>query len=93
MDFQIRISEAALTDFEEILAYSWARFPHTTERFGAALLNHVNLLRSFPFIGHPIAGRPRVRGLVHTPIVIYYNVDEDRGVVEIIHFWHGSRRT
>jgi hypothetical protein len=36
VDFQIRITEAALADFEQILAYSWATFPATAERFGAA---------------------------------------------------------
>jgi plasmid stabilization system protein ParE len=91
LDYQVRISEAALTDFEEILAYSWANFPETTERFGIALLNHVNLLGSFPFVGSPVAGRDNVRQLVHTPILIYYRVDERQRQVEILHFRHGSR--
>jgi hypothetical protein len=38
LDFKVQISEAELTDFEEILAYSWANFPDTAERFGNALL-------------------------------------------------------
>jgi hypothetical protein len=44
VDFQIRITEAALAEFEEILAYSWANFSATAERFGNALLNHIDLL-------------------------------------------------
>ena len=71
MDFKVRISEAALTDFEEILAYSWANFPGTAERFGNALLNHLDLLGRFPYTGSPVEGHPRVRQLVHTPILIY----------------------
>jgi plasmid stabilization system protein ParE len=67
VDFQIRITEAALADFEGILAYSWANFPVTAERFGNAILNHVELLKSFPYIGSPVDGRPGVRQLVHTP--------------------------
>ena len=51
MDFQIRITGAALADFEEILNYSCANFPATAERFGNAILNHVDLLRRFPYIG------------------------------------------
>ena len=70
MDFQIRITEAALADSAEILAYSWANSPTTAERFGAAILNHVDLLKSFPFIGRPVGGRPGARELVHTPILI-----------------------
>ena len=91
MDFQVRISEAALADLEEILAYSWDKFPHTTERFGNALLNHVDLLKSFPYIGSPVADRPGIRQIVHTPMLIYYSVDATRALVEVLHFWHGSR--
>jgi plasmid stabilization system protein ParE len=90
--FQIRISEAALADFEEILAYSWANFPATAERFGTAILNHVDLLRSFPYIGIPVDGPPGVRQIIHTPILIYYRVSEAPNVIEILHFWHRSRR-
>jgi hypothetical protein len=42
VDFQIRITKAALADLEEILAYSWATFPATPERFGNAILNHLD---------------------------------------------------
>jgi plasmid stabilization system protein ParE len=92
VDFQIRIAEAAVADFEEILAYSWANFPATAERFGNAILNHVELLRTFPHIGRPVDGRYDVRLLVHTPILIYYRVNEAPAYVEILHFRHGSRR-
>ena len=68
MDFQIGITEAALADFEEILAYSWANFPSKAEAFGNAILDHIEILRTFPYIGTRVAGRPGVRQLVHTPI-------------------------
>jgi len=93
VDFQIRITEAALADLEEILAYSWANFSATAERFGSAILNHIDLLKSFPYIGSPVDGRPGVRQLVHTPILIYYCVSEETHFVEILHFRHGSRHT
>ena len=69
MDFQVRISDPALADFEGILEYSWVNFPATAESFGNALLNHIGLLRTFPYIGCPVAGRPGIRQLVHTPIL------------------------
>ena len=86
MDFQIRITEAALADFEEILAYSWANFPTTGERFGNAILNHIDLLESFPYIGRPAEGRPGVRQIMQTPILIYYRVHEAPNFVEVLHF-------
>jgi plasmid stabilization system protein ParE len=91
VDFQVRISDPALADFEGILEYSWVNFPATAESFGNALLNHIGLLRTFPYIGSPVAGRPDIRQLVHTPILIYYRVQESPKVVEILHFWHASR--
>jgi plasmid stabilization system protein ParE len=78
-------------DSEDIITYSWASFPATAEKFGHAILNHVEILRNFPYIGSPVAGRRDVRQLVHTPILIYYRVNEAANLVEILHFWHGSR--
>ena len=91
MDFQIRITEAALADLEGILAYSWATFPARAERFGDAILNHIELLKSFPYVGSPVRGRSGVRQLVHTPILIYYRVSEYPNFVEILHLQHSSR--
>ena len=56
-----------------------------------AILNHVDLLKKFPYIGSPIDRRDEVRLLVHTPILIYYRVNEPLGFIEVLHFWHGSR--
>jgi hypothetical protein len=46
VDFQIRITEAALADFEEILVYSWANFPAT------AIYYRVDEARNFVEILH-----------------------------------------
>jgi plasmid stabilization system protein ParE len=93
VDFRIRITKAALADFEEILEYSWNNFSASAERFGDAILEHVELLGRFPYIGSPVVDKPGVRRLVHTPIAIYYRVHDGCGLIEILHFWHGARRT
>jgi plasmid stabilization system protein ParE len=93
LDFQVRITEAALKELEEVLAFSWEQYPDTAERFGIALLNHVDLLGRFPMIGAPVVGRRGLRVLVHTPLLVYYWIDYERGAVEVLHFWHGSRRS
>ena len=82
----------ATLELEEILFYSWSKFPGAAERFGGALLNHVDLLRSFPYVGSPVISLPGVRQLVHTPILIYYRVNDDRRLVEVLHFWHAARK-
>jgi plasmid stabilization system protein ParE len=91
VDFQIRITETALAEFADILAYSWANFPAMAERFGKSILNHIDLLKRFPYIGSPVRERPGVRQLVHTPILIYYRVHVSPEFVEILHIWHGAR--
>jgi plasmid stabilization system protein ParE len=73
---QLTFAESALVDLEEILTYSWANFPNTAEQFGVALLDHVELLKRFPLMGTMVLNRPGVRRLVHTPILIYYSVDQ-----------------
>jgi hypothetical protein len=37
--------------------------------------------------------RPGVRLLVHTPLLIYYEVWEQDGVIEILEIRHSSRRS
>jgi len=91
VDFQIKFSESALVDLQEILTYSLTNFPGSAERFSQALLDHLELLERFPYIGSVVLRRAEVRQLVHTPILIYYSVDERRKTVEILHFRHGAR--
>ena len=92
MDFQVQISDPALAEFEEILQYSFLNFPEASaERFGNELLDHLDLLKTFPYIGKPVPNRPGLRELVHTPILIYYSVKESPNVVEILHFWNALR--
>jgi plasmid stabilization system protein ParE len=86
VDFQIRIAEAVLAEFADILAYSWANFPAAAERFGNSILNHIDLLKRFPYIGSPVRGRSG-----HTPILIYYRVHESPDFVEILHIRHGAK--
>jgi plasmid stabilization system protein ParE len=92
VDFKIRISNSAIDNLEDILEYSWTNFPSTAERFGNALLNHLDLLKTFPHIGCTVEIRHGVRLLEHTPILIYYRVHERDAVVEVLHFWHRARK-
>jgi len=49
-------------------------------------------IEKLELLGSPVEGHPGVRQLVHTPILIYYRVDEARKLVEVLHFRHGSPR-
>ena len=93
MSYKVIYTEDALSDLDNILEYIRADNPAAAERFGIALLNHIDLLGRFPYIGSVVAGRPGVRQLVHTPILIYYHVQDQPNQIEILHFWHGSRKS
>jgi plasmid stabilization system protein ParE len=90
--YKILFTEDALTDLENILDYIRTDNEAAAEAFGAALLDHVDLLQDFPWIGTPVRKRPHVRKPLHSPIRIYYRIQEDMALIEILHFWHGARR-
>ena len=93
MDFQVLYTQPALANLEEVVLWSWKNHPGTTERFGNALLNHVDLLKDFPLLSAPVKGTSRVRKLLHSPLYFYYRVDEKRKVIDILRIWHISRKT
>ena len=92
MAFKVLFTEDALVDLEVILDYVRADSPTAAKRFGTALLNHVELLQSFPRMGVPVPNRQDVRKLLHSPVRVYYRLHEDTKLIEILHFWHAARR-
>jgi toxin ParE1/3/4 len=90
--FQVIISPRARHDLLEIIDYIRQDNPGAADRFGNELLDHAELLADFPYVGAPISQRSGVRKLLHTPVRIYYRIDERHKVVEILHFWHAARR-
>jgi plasmid stabilization system protein ParE len=92
VDFQVLYTEPALADLEEVLRWSWQNHPGTTERFAAALLNYVDLLKASPYMGARVRGYPGVRRVQHSRLYVYYKVLLESRTVEILHFWHVARR-
>jgi plasmid stabilization system protein ParE len=92
VDFQVLYTEPALADLEEVMRWSWQNHPETTERFANALLNHVDLLKDFPYLGAPLRGYQETRRLLHSPLHVYYQVVLESRKVDVLHFWHKARR-
>ncbi len=92
MDFKVLYTPTALSDLAEVMRWSWNNHPETSERFASALLNHIDLLSTFPHLGSPVKHRPGVRKLLHSPVRVYYRIQEKRKLVEIIHLWHSARQ-
>jgi toxin ParE1/3/4 len=85
-------TEDSLADLEAILDYIREDNPVAARKFGTSLLNHVDLLAAFPHLGMSVNKRSGVRKLLLSPIRIYYQIREEIGVIEILHFRHAARR-
>src|SRR5262245_57986518 len=93
MDFTIVWTDPALTDFESAVRFILARNPSAAEASRVAILDHVELLTRFPFLG-PVYERDqtgRTREIVCGTYRIFYRVDENGRRVEILTVWHSSR--
>lgn len=94
MDYTIFWTEPAVEDFEAILVNLAARSPKGAETVRTAILEHIELLRSFPEIGPVYEKDPRgrAREIVSKGYRIFYQVNESERRVEILTIRHGSRR-
>jgi plasmid stabilization system protein ParE len=93
VDFRLRFMQKALSDLADIVGRIAEDDPEAAGRFGNSLLDHVELLTRFPRMGSTIRKRARVRKLSHSPILVYYQLREDKHLVEILHLRHASRKS
>jgi plasmid stabilization system protein ParE len=91
MDYRLFFTQRALNDLAEIIKRIGEDDAEAASRFGESLLDHIELLTRFPKMGNIVRKRSRVRKLVHTPIVAYYQVLDDKRAIEILHLRHGAR--
>jgi plasmid stabilization system protein ParE len=68
--FKIILTDSALKDFESLMIWSLDHYAANSEKFGTSLLNHVDLLKAFPLIGHPVKDYANVRRLLHSPLYV-----------------------
>jgi plasmid stabilization system protein ParE len=92
VDYRLLYSQRSLNDLGEILGHIAEEDADAASRFGASLLDHVDLLSRFPRLGGVIRKRSRVRKLLHSPLLVYYRLDEDKRRIEIVHVRHGARK-
>ena len=92
MDYRLRYTQRALNDLAEIIGYIAEGDADAASRFGSGLLDHLELLTRFPHMGSAIRKRARVRKLLHSPILIYYRIQQGPGFIEILHLRHAGRK-
>jgi plasmid stabilization system protein ParE len=91
-EFQLRLTSQAARDLRNIVSYIARDNPAAAERFGIALVEKAELLKSFPMLGKRVKGTEEHRVLVHAPILIFYRADIAGEVIVVKRFWHGARR-
>ena len=92
MDFRLLYTQRALNDLADIIGYIAADDPDAASKFGSSLLDHIELLTYFPRMGSTVPKRPRIRRLLHSPILVYYQVHEGKGLIEVLHLSHAARK-
>ncbi len=93
MDFKVIWTETALADLEAIVTYIAQTDPSAAERLGNTIIDHVNVLRTFPRIGprYSKAGHGRVREILCGKYRVFYQIDDQLKSVNILKICHGAR--
>jgi plasmid stabilization system protein ParE len=93
MDYRLLFTQRALNDLAAIISHIAEDDGEAASRFGDSLLDHIDLLKRFPRMGGTIRNRARVRKLLHSPVLVYYQLREDRRLVEVLHLRHAARES
>jgi toxin ParE1/3/4 len=93
MDFKVIWSDEAIADLREICSYIARDNPEAALRMGSGILDHVQILARFPFIGpaYPRGAQGPLRQIVFRSYRIFYDVSEELRRVDILHVRHGAR--
>jgi len=93
MDFKVIWSGEAIADLNDICSYIARRDPEVALRMGNGIIDHVQILHQFPFIGptYPRGTRGPLREIVFRSYRIFYDVSEQSHRVDVLHVWHGAR--
>ncbi|MGI8602895.1 MAG: type II toxin-antitoxin system RelE/ParE family toxin [Verrucomicrobiales bacterium] len=93
MDYKVLITDSALADLREIVEFVSQDDPHAAARLGEKLIVRALSLSTLPK-RHPLHDATRgIRKMPLAPYLVFYTLDNAAAVVNILHFWHGARRS
>ncbi len=93
MDFKVLIVQSAIADLKEIVEFVARDDADAATRLGNKLIAHALSLQTMPQ-RFPFHDQARgIRKMSLPPFLIFYSCDEAASAVNIIHFWHGARRS
>jgi plasmid stabilization system protein ParE len=93
MDFEIRWTAAAADDLESIITYAAGIDPQAAEKLAKTIIDHIEVLRTFPRIGprYKKASRGEIREILCGKYRVFYRLNERSRYVEILTILHGAR--
>jgi plasmid stabilization system protein ParE len=89
--YVVIILEEALEDLRKIVAYISSENPGAADALGLGLLEEAMSLESLPYRGFRVKKRRGLLKLIHGNYLIYYRIQEQKKVVEILAFKHGAQ--
>jgi toxin ParE1/3/4 len=89
--YVVTILEEALEDLRNIVAYIAKENPSAAETLGRELLDEAMSLESLPYRGSPVKKRRGLLKLIHGNYLVYYRIQEQKNVIEIVAFKHGAQ--
>lgn len=91
MGYQVGLTEEAQTDLGAVVRFLAEQSPEAAARIGHELLDAALTLTVFPRRGASVRRRPGLRKLTHRHYLIFYQVNEAAGQVEIVRIWDGRQ--
>jgi len=94
MDFQVIFRDTFLADLEELVRRISIQSPQAGQRFGETIVSAGEDLRFFPQRHPTVRQRPGIRRFVIKKYFkVFYCVDSENKIVEILRLWDGRRGT
>jgi plasmid stabilization system protein ParE len=95
MDYKIIISGRAIADLRSIVTHIAKDNPTAAERFGIELIQRAKPLAQFPHLGRvvPEENDENIREIIFKSYRIFYRVNEQTRLIEVIRYWHAARGT
>jgi toxin ParE1/3/4 len=93
MEFKIIWSAQAIEDLRDLCEFIALDDPRAAIRIGKGILDHVQILAAFPWMGqsYPAGTDGVLRKISYRTLRIFYEIEERKQCLEILHVWHGSR--
>lgn len=97
--YRVEVSDAADLEADDIYLWIQRRSPQAADRWYRGLLKAYQSLSIFPYRFQSLPSRPDLRRLLYGKYRIVFrivepeDVEDDEGIVRILHIYHGARQT